>query len=151
MSNIAIYVASIAAVNPSTTGLPIRYDIHIVLDDWSFPGNTWHDVAVVILRWWIHGYLEMTHLGQPVENDFMEGPYLFTVELVHTDELIVECKRRGLTDVEILRTARVDRHQYREQLGLAAEKLLALSAESQAGSSDWNQLRDAARRLGEKP
>lgn len=55
----------------------ILCNFYISLDDWIFPSLDWLDFPVIVLGWWLEGYINSLK-GEIVENSFMNGPFGFT-------------------------------------------------------------------------
>jgi hypothetical protein len=57
----------------------VLVDCHLVIDGEPFPSSPWLDFPIVILGWWLRAHRAMRTTGEPAHNDFMNGPFAFTV------------------------------------------------------------------------
>src|SRR5690349_21327030 len=82
----------------ASSGGNILCTTYIEASNNAFPSDSWLDFPVIVLSWWLDGYLNMAEENTPVENDFMNGPYEF-VCMPHGDEVSITFRRRMLNQV----------------------------------------------------
>src|SRR5215218_4616001 len=68
--------------------------IQVVLGERSFPDRAWGDHAVVILAWWIDGFVRLAGGVRSAEWKFMEGPYRVDLAAGDGGQITVSLVRR---------------------------------------------------------
>jgi hypothetical protein len=99
-------------------------EIHIESENVPFPSISWRDFPIIILAWWIRGYVAIAGTAGSVGNSFMNGPYEF-VSTVDQGKVAICMRRRTRTnDVEVGNTLIISERSYRNELIRAAKLLL---------------------------
>jgi len=118
----------------------ILCDFHIRIDQQPFPSDPWLDLPVIVLTWWLKGYLELIKTNVPVENDLMNGPFLFVSRLAG-DKVTLTFWQRTVVDKIEMGSADTTLHEYRTELVRAAEHLLNELDRHSVSSPDISNLR----------
>jgi hypothetical protein len=126
-----------------SAGGNILCNFYIRLGRDPFPADPWLDFPVIVLTWWLLGLVKLLKAEEPVENDFMNGPYSFMTELKGDEVIITRCKRGVVEVAQIGIPIAINSQEYKEGLVESAVSLIGLAYTSKG--RDWDSLRAAIR------
>lgn len=143
MERFAIHVDTTSSrfIEEVRTGGNIFCNFYILVNEWAYPSNTWQDFPVIVLTWWIEGYLKLCRAGTPVVNSFMNGPFEF-VSTIEKENVILTFRQRTITGVIEMGSPSVLRlYEYKSGLIEAAEQLLKAMEGHAASGQDLDNLK----------
>jgi hypothetical protein len=118
----------------------ILCDFRIQVNQQAFPSDPWLDFPVIVLAWWLKGYLELIKTNGPVENDFMNGPFLFVSRLIAHNVTLTLWQSTVTNRIE-LGSAKLALDEYRIELVRAAGHLLNELDRHSVSTPDVSNLR----------
>jgi hypothetical protein len=126
-------------------GRNILCGFHLRIGEESFPGENWLDFPVIVLAWWLDGYIILTETTEPVENLFMNGPFEF-VSRARGKVVELTFWRRTLTGrIKERSPIRLSLRDYKNSLTAAAQKLVNTLVAHSVSSPDLDKLKTALR------
>ncbi|QIR36395.1 hypothetical protein HCG51_06230 [Tolypothrix sp. PCC 7910] len=114
---------------------------YISINEWVFPSRSWLDFPVIVLNWWIEGYINLFKQTNPIENSFMNGPYEFTSSIIGKNVELKFFQTTKLGNQEVGSYC-ILLNDYRAALIQATNNLLKAIEQESFSNSDIEQLKD---------
>lgn len=158
MSRISFYFDEINIVSKISKNIglfKIGGDIHLIIDNYSFPSDRCYDYPVTILGWWLENCIKLnSQVEDIVENYFMDGPYEFWTEKV-SKTVGLKFFRRDMGDedddddiyVEILKSCEISFEDYKGELCKAGQKMLRIFDENHVSGEEVERLKSLVENL----
>ena len=105
-----------------------------------FPERGWSDFVVVILVWWLKAAASLGRRRGSVELQFMDGPYVVTVEANDEGYCSVEFVKTGLTRT-VIGTSTVETLRLIQGLENVAKEVVEECTRRDFESADLDELR----------
>jgi len=119
----------------------ILCNFYITFNDTSFPSDPWLDFPVIVLDWWLEGYLTLRRTGRSVENSFMNGPFEFTSEMKGEIIKLIFRQRTAKGTKEVGESIELTLKEYENELIRVAELLLDVLDRLLVSGRDLDNLR----------
>lgn len=111
-------------------------DIHIKLNDYSFPSKDWNDFGSDIIYWWMEAFLKLLNKEEEiVQCAFMDGNYRFDVSLVNSQMWKISCIKENSDSERVRHESNINSHQTIEAVVNAAKQFQNLIERSTENES----------------
>ncbi len=127
----------------------IRCDTHISVDSEDFPDKFFKDFPVIVLSWWIEGYVQMLEGNRVVKNSFMDGPFEFTTQKLEDVIRLDRYERKLAGNRRIGSTIEVSLQEYRNELIRVSQQLVGVLERCDVSGVDFETLKAERTRIAE--
>jgi hypothetical protein len=117
-------------------------NFYINIEGQPFPGNPFLDFPVIVLGWWLEGYMQLVNNGEPVENTFMNGPFEFESALNGEEVFLSFRERTRAGKREARKPITITLAEYKSGLVQASQALVDSLSQFSAGSKDIDFLKN---------
>jgi hypothetical protein len=145
----------ISSLEKMTNPEKIGGDIHLVIDNYSFPSDRCYDYPVTILGWWLENCVKLSAGSENlVENYFMDSSYEFWVEKI-SDVVELKFLRRDSGEdeddddiyVEVSPSCEILFEDYKDELCQAGNRMLGIFDKKHVSGKEVEYLKSLVKSL----